>query len=643
MGLDVDLVPLPPRKSFRLPVPRVIGNVGMRGKFDAGLGESRRRPAGGRRLGIRHIRRGRRVDDVDPAVFRKTAVVDVPVDVGFNVIAGRQNVPEFLRIDQSPRKVIGVAAESRVVMGDDNGGLVREPFERSRKPVSLHSAQVSLCDHRLLERIEEKEVDESRLDHRDVPGLNQRILGALVVQAVKKHIPLVVITQRAMQPDLRFSQRANQFREVPVIARLTVLERQVAVDQHGGRLFGPRDDLADDLSQIARDGRIRGMLLSDVRVVQQIDDVVVRFDTLARARQATAPAPRVVKKRRRDKGGRCTGIDATSILSCRTSRNDSHRCGRFRRISAHDTTLQINPHLGNHHATIPDIRGDSRACAASPCWPKIGLRFWSSRPEQPQLESTTPVMQGFLEDSGKFIVSVATTPPKKSKPADWEAFDPDFFDYDVVLSNYNGELWPESVQKRLEAYVKQGGGLVIVHAANNAFPQWSEFNKMIGLGWRNNKFGRSRAPGSTTAANGCREHRPEKVPGAGHGRQHEFAVRDSRYRASRHRRTCPPEWLHVQRRTVSRPARPGVRRCTFWRPRFRPRQARNRRPRADDLVDSVRRRQSLHDRHGSRGLFDECIGFQTTVLRGAEWVAIGEVTIPIPDNFPTGDKVSEAK
>ncbi len=57
------------------------------------------------------------------------------------------------------------------------------------------------------------------------------------------------------------------------------------------------------------------------------------------------------------------------------------------------------------------------------------------------------------------------------------------------MSNYNGERWPARVEKALEEYVAGGGGLVNVHAANNAFADWPEFNKMIGLGWRDNKFG----------------------------------------------------------------------------------------------------------------------------------------------------------
>src|SRR5258707_7541512 len=35
-----------------------------------------------------------------------------------------------------------------------------------------------------------------------------------------------------------------------------------------------------------------------------------------------------------------------------------------------------------------------------------------------------------------------------------------------------------------------------------------------------------------------------------------------------------------------------------------------------------------------------CVGFQATLQRGTEWAATGEVTLPLPSNFPTADKVS---
>jgi hypothetical protein len=31
----------------------------------------------------------------------------------------------------------------------------------------------------------------------------------------------------------------------------------------------------------------------------------------------------------------------------------------------------------------------------------------------------------------------------------------------------------------------------------------------------------------------------------------------------------------------------------------------------------------------------KCVGFITTLQRGTEWAATGEVTIPVPSDFPT--------
>src|SRR5262249_5239093 len=64
-------------------------------------------------------------------------------------------------------------------------------------------------------------------------------------------------------------------------------------------------------------------------------------------------------------------------------------------------------------------------------------------------------------------------------------FDPDLTKYQVIISNYNGAAWPEPVRKSLENNLKEAKlGLVIVHAANNSFSDWEEYNRMIGMGWR---------------------------------------------------------------------------------------------------------------------------------------------------------------
>ena len=51
---------------------------------------------------------------------------------------------------------------------------------------------------------------------------------------------------------------------------------------------------------------------------------------------------------------------------------------------------------------------------------------------------------------------------------------------------------------------------------------------------------------------------------------------------------------------------------------------------------------TCHITMGHVGALDaiQCVGFQTIFARGTEFVATGKVTIPIPKEFPTADKVS---
>ena len=100
--------------------------------------------------------------------------------------------------------------------------------------------------------------------------------------------------------------------------------------------------------------------------------------------------------------------------------------------------------------------------------------------------TTTPILRKYLEDSGLFTVDVATSPPHGE---DLSSFQPKFAAFDVIVSNYNGDPWSVATQKTFVDYVSGGGGFVVVHAANNAFPTWKDYNEMIGLGWRGPEFG----------------------------------------------------------------------------------------------------------------------------------------------------------
>ena len=100
---------------------------------------------------------------------------------------------------------------------------------------------------------------------------------------------------------------------------------------------------------------------------------------------------------------------------------------------------------------------------------------------------TTALLRGILEPSGLFDISVSTAPPTAASPG-WDQWRPRFSDYDVVIQTCNdingGPQWPRAVQIAFEQYVRRGGGVLVFHSGNNAFPDWPAYNQMIGIGWR---------------------------------------------------------------------------------------------------------------------------------------------------------------
>ncbi len=257
-------------------------------------------------------------------------------------------------------------------------------------------------------------------------------------------------------------------------------------------------------------------------------------------------------------------------------------------------------------------------------------------------KAMTPPMRASLEATGRFQVDVATTPDKNAPKDAWDSFRPDFTKYDAVLSNYNGQAWPDRVQRALEEYVKAGGGLVVVHAANNAFEGWPEWNKMIGLGWRGNNFGER-----VYYEKGELHHAAKgEGPGAGHGPQHayEITVIDKGHPVTH---GMPSEWLHARDELYHGQRGPvgpmqvlavaysdkakggtGVSEPMIW-------------------VIPYGKGRVFTTVLGHVGGADDpaikCVGFQTVVARGAEWAATGKVTLPIPANFPTAEKENLAK
>lgn len=245
-------------------------------------------------------------------------------------------------------------------------------------------------------------------------------------------------------------------------------------------------------------------------------------------------------------------------------------------------------------------------------------------------QQTSPFLVELFESSGRFSVDRATSP---GKGEDMSGFRPDFAKYDVVVSNYNGDMWPEQTRNDFVEYVKSGGGFVSVHAANNAFSQWPEYNLMIGLGgWggRNEKSGpyvRIR-DGEVVLDN---------TPGRGgsHGSRHEFMVEtfDEDHPIMK---GLPTAWMHTADELYDRlrgPARNlNVLATAYSDPSTRGSGEREPMLMTLEFGDG----RVFHTVLGHDLTAMKSVGFQVTLLRGTEWAATGEVTLTdVPEDFPS--------
>lgn len=253
-------------------------------------------------------------------------------------------------------------------------------------------------------------------------------------------------------------------------------------------------------------------------------------------------------------------------------------------------------------------------------------------------KTTTPLLRKALESSGRFAVDVATAPPAGQSNDD---FRPKFAKYDVVISNYNGTRWPASTEKDFVAYVAGGGGFVTVHAANNSFADWPEYNHMIGVGgWggRDQKSG----PRVYIDENGDAVRDKSAGKGGHHGQQHEFQVRT---RDAHHpiMRGLPAVWLHTKDELYDSLRGPAEDMHILATAYSAPDKGGTGHNEPMLMTLEYGKGRVFHTALGHADYSMNCVGFITTLQRGAEWAATGKVTIPVPKNFPTADKSQSIK
>ena len=253
-------------------------------------------------------------------------------------------------------------------------------------------------------------------------------------------------------------------------------------------------------------------------------------------------------------------------------------------------------------------------------------------------KASSPVLKQILDETGLFSSEIIITP---EKGGDMKAFNPDFSKYKLVVIDYNGDSWSEKTNNAFVEYVKNGGGVVLYHAADNSFPLWKEYNEMSGLGGWGNRTQKD-GPYVYYKNNQLVIDTSSGIGGT-HGKRREFLVRT---RVTNHpiTRGLPEAWLHGTDELYSLLRGP----------------AKNMQILATAFADSAAGGGTMRDEpmlmaitygkgrifHTTMGHADEgggpsmhCAGFIITMQRGAEWAATGEVTQKVPWDFPSAAAV----
>jgi type 1 glutamine amidotransferase len=219
--------------------------------------------------------------------------------------------------------------------------------------------------------------------------------------------------------------------------------------------------------------------------------------------------------------------------------------------------------------------------------------------------STTPCLKKTFEGCKRFgVVDVTDAPGKLDAAA--------FAKYDVLVSNWTPypdtqRQWPPETEKAFLDFVNNGGGFVVLHAAACTFQVWPEFQQIIALTWKEQFSSHTAYSTFQVKIEDATHPITQGMSG--------FYITDELYQ---NLVQVFPQDLHVVCKAFSAKDKNGT-------GKFEP-----------VLVwTKVGKGRGVNLVLGHDAPALQNVGVRTLLLRSAEWAATGEVTIPIPDAWPT--------